>query len=415
MQKDRLKAYVDNELATAKQLLTDVAAASGGPKANLRLLYGVPRDAKVVYAESGGLSNVAYFPEDTTIIIPVFPWSEDDLFATVGPLSQLRSMIEAGRVFPIIQHPLYYEDCDHLEFLFGRSTPSYFVRGLFAYSAVLGIPPEVEFNEAGIPLLAEISRLMSHCDRVHQSWLGHVKGKAECWEYRYRNQSIRDERFYKRLHRSLCYRYASVALCIGQHNADELVAVFPHKQSSSILLHLHILFDHVICHGVGSDFVVRPQTPDGMDFRSSKRTGVTHPHEFNLADDLSIALPEEQDDYVRCLLREEHFLREIDFSLLTPESVPEFQSQLSHQFGEFGRKVESISKGKKLTEVSVQITLYVLSTAAMLVGVPLGGAAGIIASLKVPWLADAVAKTLKKTLRNKLASYTFESQNRERG
>jgi hypothetical protein len=62
----------------------------------------------------------------------------------------------------------------------------------------------------------------------------------------------------------------------------------------------------------------------------------------------------------------------------------------------------------------VQITLYILSSAApaaaALVGTPLDKAsltalAGYIAGLKVPWLVGAVAKSLEKLHRDKLASY----------
>ena len=412
MEKDFLQEYVEQELRCGEVLVKEIASLGGDPKTNLRHLYGLPQDARLVYAESGGLANVDCFPEDTTVIIPVFPWSESDLEKAVGSFSRLRSLVESGRIFPIVQHPLYYADCDHLHFLFERLTPSYFIRGLYAYSAVLGIDPDVERAESGIPLLSAINRLMGHCDRTHKQWLHYVRNEEKCWEYRYRRQLLHDDRFYRRLHSSLCYRYASVALCIGQHNADEILSVFPAAEASTILLHLHILFDHVMCHGLGSDFVVRPNTPDGADFQSSKHAGVTKPHELDVTDELKVCLPAEDSEYVRCLLQEEHFLREIDFTLLSPDSLPALQDQLTRQFAAFRDKVAGISKGKNVTELGVQITVYLLSTTALFSGNTtwsLGGAAGVIAGLKVPWLADLIAKVLEKIHREKLASYAINS------
>ncbi|MBK7674561.1 MAG: hypothetical protein IPJ27_07190 [Candidatus Accumulibacter sp.] len=409
MDSDRLKSYVDEELAACKARIQEIAKANGGPKNNLRLLYGLPEDKKVIYAESGGLANVALFPQDAILIVPIFPWSEPDLEAAVGPLPRLRELIEMGRVFPVIQHPLYYTDCDHLSFLFDRRTPSYFIRGTFAYSAVLGIPPDIETSDAGIPVLSQVNRLMRHCVAAHRNWLSHAMGDSDCWEYRYRRQTTRDQRFFNRIYSSLCYRYASVAVCIGQHNADQIISVFSPTKASQILLHLHILFDHVLCHGVGSDFVVRPNTPDGMDFKESKQTGVTRACELNVGQDLRLTLPEKESPYVTALLKEEHFLRGIDFSLLSSESIPEIQDRLSRQFADFRKKVEAVGKGKKLTQHSVQITLYVMSLAAVIGGAPLGGALAVIAGLKVPWLADVIADTLERVHRDRLASYAIDS------
>lgn len=409
MDSDRLKAYVDDELTACKAKIQSIASVDGGAKNNLRLLYGLPSDKKVIYAESGGLTNDALFPQDAILIIPVFPWSERDLEAAVGPLPRLRELIEMGRVFPVIQHPLFYAECDHLSFLFERGTPSYFIRGLFAYSAVLGIPPEVEISDAGVPVLSQVNRLMRHCTTTHRSWLGHAMGDSACWEYRYRAHATQDQRFFSRLHSSLCYRYASVAVCIGQHNADQIISVFSPTEASRILLHLHILFDHVMCHGVGSDFVVRPNTPDGMDFKQSKQTGVTRAHELDVGRNLRLALPEKESPYVTAMLKDEHFLREIDFSLVSPENTPELQDRLSRQFADFRRKVEAVGKGKKLIEHSVQITLYVMSLAAAIGGAPLGGAIAVIAGLKVPWLADVIASTLERVHRDRLASYAIDS------
>ncbi|MEN3368481.1 MAG: hypothetical protein V7609_624 [Verrucomicrobiota bacterium] len=410
MLKDRLNAYVNEELATAQRLVTEVVASDGGPKKNLRLLYGIPLDAKVVYAESGGLSSIDCFPDDTTVILPIFPWSENDLRLSIGSLTRLRDLIETGRVFPILQHPPEYEHCDHLEFLFDRGTPSYFIRGNFAYSAILGIPAEVELTGTGIPALTGLNRLMIRCETVHQSWLKHLKRDPQCWEYRYRQYSLRDDQFYKRLHSSLCYRYASVALCVGPDNADDIISIFSPDEASNIFLHLHIFFDHVVCHGLGSDFVVRPSTPDGNDFRSSQQTGVTRPHELTVARDLTVPLPDKEDQYVRCLLREEHFLREIEFDLISAETLPGIQNQLNRQFLDYRRKIERVSKGQKYTEWTVGITLYIMSVGALLYG-NLGGIGTAVAAAKFPQLAEIVAAGLRKLHRDKLASFAMDPQN----
>ena len=417
MQIDYLQQYLKDEICASGRLLEELKALKGEPKHNLRHLYGLPTTSKLVYAESGGLSNIDSFPADTTVIIPVFPWSTSDFEDAVGSLTDFRALVDAGRVFPIVQHPLHYETCDHLAFLFNRKTPSYIVRGQYAYSAVLGIKPPVEFTDAGVPVLSKIKNLMDHCDRTHRTWLQHAIGDDTCWEYRYRNHSRRDDTFQQRLHASLCYRYSSVALCIGKHNADELLTVFPAAEASAILLHLHIMFDHMMCHGLGSDFVVRPDTPDGKDFTFSKTTEVTKPHELDVGEGFRMVLPQEKSEYVRSLLQQEHPLQGIDFHLLSPESLPELQDKLTRRFADFRKKVSTVSRGKQLTSRIVQITTYFLSCVATLessAGLA-GGAVGVIAASRVPWLAGGVASALAKIHRNKLASYIIGSPHNEVG
>ncbi len=85
------------------------------------------------------------------------------------------------------------------------------------------------------------------------------------------------------------------------------------------------VFDHVLCHGVGSDLAVYPQSPDGMDFKISKQTDVTKPHELDIGNNLNIELPESESKYITDLLKEERFLREVDFSIITRDSVIEIQ------------------------------------------------------------------------------------------
>ncbi|MEW8332987.1 MAG: hypothetical protein AB2692_18780 [Candidatus Thiodiazotropha sp.] len=407
---------MEKELEVGKESVRDIISSPSSAKNNLRSLYGIPTDTKLVYAESGGITNLPMFPDDTTLIVPIFPWSELDLEKMLGPVDNLRLLIDTGRVFPIIQHPAFYKNTPHLEFLFERNTPSYFIRGLFAYAAMLGKEPNVVFTERGIPVLVDINELMSHCESRHSSWLEQSKVTEGCWEYRYRNQSIHDEALKAKLHDSLCYRYASVAVCLGRHNTDEIINTFSVKQSSDILLHLHIMFDHVMCHGVGSDFVVRPDTSDGIDFQTSKTTGVTKPHEISFSEEFHVALPKKEDGYVKGLLREEHFMRELDFSLISLESLPEYQDKISRQFSDFRKKIAKIEKSQSLVDRTVQIVLYVTSGLAALGGAATGNipasassVAGFIAGAKVPWLADQVAEALKGIHRNKLASYVINT------
>ena len=416
MDSEYLNNYIERELDVARSSTLEMNSNPGSAKSNLRTLYGINQGAKVVYSESGGITNLPMFPADTTLIIPIFPWSEADLENTLGPLDNLRSLIDTGRVFPIIQHPAFYKNSPHLDFLFERHTPSYFIRGLFAYAAILGKQPEVIFNDRGIPVLADIYELMKHCENKHSTWLEKAKGDDECWEYRYRCQTIHDEVLKTKLHDSLCYRFASVAICLGKHNTDQILESFSVKQSSEILLHLHIMFDHVMCHGAGSDFVVRPDTSDGKDFQTSKNTGVTKPHEMKFSETFHVVLPQKENDYVRALLKEEHFLRELDFSLVSPETLPQYQDKISRQFSDFRRKIAKIEKSRSFVDSTVQIVLYVTSGLVAIGGLASGNVpatvssiSGFIAGVKVPWLANQVAETLKKMHRNKLASYVINA------
>lgn len=408
MDRKYLKEYIKNEYVTVRELASLLRNEQKGKQHKLHQLYGLPVDSKIVYADSGGLLNLQCLPQDTTLVMPIFPWSEEELKRAICPVRQLQELIESGRIFPIIQNPHYYNGYEHLKFLFDAKAPSYFIRGAFVYASVLGVPAKMVISDKGIPTLKAIDDLMIYCCNNHSSWIKYAKRNEKCWEHRYRKNDIRDSKFYDNLGISLCYRYASVAICIGKDNADSILTTFSPTKASDILLHLHILFDHIMCHGVGSDFVIHPNTPDGRDFNISKKTGITEPHELSIVEDGQIFLPEEKNEYVECLLKEEHFLRKVNLQVITKESMPQIQSQISRQFSAFNQKVEKISKGKKLTQVSVQVTLYLLSIAAMLGEKQAGGIAGVIAGYKVPWLATAVANTIERMYRNRLTSYMFD-------
>ena len=410
MDKDFLDDYANSELERIVALAADTSIKNDAPAQRLKRLYGVPAEKKVIYAESGGLANIDCFPPDVTLVIPIFPWSDaEDLMKHIGPPAILECLVNSGKVLPIIQNPKYYEGRPHLDFLFRAKAPSSFIRGVFAFADLLHLDPVFEFTKMGGPVLRDIYVLMDNCENNHQEWLANAMDDSRCWEYRYRHETLRDERFDGRFREGLLYRYASVAVCIGKHNADQIIRVFKPRKASDVLLHLHILFDHVICHGFGSDFVVRPATPGGNDFIVSQKTGITSRHEYPLSDDLTVSIPERETSYVRGLLAEEHFLREINFDRVTKESLPALQDQLRRQFETFNRKVERL-KGMRYIRNRYRITLYAALIGAGWAGAGLPGIlSGTGTGLILSSIADGISTWMERLEQRKLASYLINA------
>jgi hypothetical protein len=131
MTEDELAEYTELELEQGQEILTRLDSALT-PQERLRKLYRISENTHVVYAESGGLSNVDCFPIDTLIVIPIFPYQTvEELESGIGNLQRLRTLIDEGRVYPVIQNPNYYKKLPHLDFLFEANAPSYFIRGIY--------------------------------------------------------------------------------------------------------------------------------------------------------------------------------------------------------------------------------------------------------------------------------------------
>ena len=116
---------------------------------------------------------------------------------------------------------------------------------------------------------------------------------------------------------------------------------------------LHILFDHFMCHGSGSDFSVHPQSSDGNDYIDSRRTGIMQLHEYSVPNTFSVDLPINPDQFTTDLLREEHFLRDINLqlhslSLDSPDSIADLQAKLNEQFDTFQNRMQKVEKTKQL-------------------------------------------------------------------
>jgi hypothetical protein len=412
MKEDDLTDYAECELQKGQELLSRLDS-NATLQTRLRSLYGIDKCLDTIYAESGGLQNIHYFP-NKLVIIPILPYrTEAELENSIGDISQLRSAIDSGQVYPIIQNPLYYKELPHLNFLFAANAPSYFIRGLYAYAAILGLEPTIECSElTGTPVLKAIAIHMSYCESNHRQWLQQAVDTPSSWEYRYRQIGVQnqDQVFLNRLRQSLCYRYASVSIILGQGVTDRIINSFPHRDASRILLHLHILFDHFICHGAGADFVVHSQSPEGTDYIDSGRTGIMQLQKYSIPSTFSVDLPDNPDQFTKNMIREEHFLREIDvklhsLSLDSPASVAELQATLNQQFDIFQNRMQQVRKTKHMVKHTFEFSLLVLGFSEILGGSTTLGMAKIVAGLKVPWLVDVVANTCELLFRHRLANY----------
>ena len=244
----------------------------------IRLLCGFPTSCsnggELAYAESGGLDNL-YMRPNLNYVVPVFPWSEQELKKHVGDMNELRALVDEGRLFPVVQLPSYYKGMKHLEWLFegGTRIPSYFIRSSYVQAAVLGRDvAEVRKEKDGNWYLTDVFQLTQRCPI---EWLNAAKRDDKCWEYRYRAARAEDRRdgnFWERVDVNLRYRYASVALFAGEEATNWVIEnCGDYRTASTILLHLHVFFDHVLTQAACCDFVVRPETNGGGDFMAAKQ------------------------------------------------------------------------------------------------------------------------------------------------
>ncbi|MBL7153523.1 MAG: hypothetical protein ISS79_07380 [Phycisphaerae bacterium] len=415
MDKDFLQDYWEREIEHCERIYKGENFRGTSTREKLRLLYGVSGDTDVVYCETGGIENLDNFAPGSQIVLTVFPYKTQELFERhLGKLDTFLAQCQEGRVVPVLQSPFYYQGLKHLEPFFTRvKASSYFVRGQYAYAALRDEEdPELVRNQYDGIDLASVARLRKTCQSKHAGWLKKVVGDSECWEHRYRCIGPPD---IVRVRSSLEYRYASVGYCIGEDLVDEIIMTFDHRVSSAILLQLHILFDHVIAHGFGSHFSAHLNADGGIDFRKS-RTGVLRSIEHTICQDLTMAIPEKQDEYFRELLKYDHPLKGIDLNTLDAADLDEVSARIRAQFQQFNRNVERLGKGRHLAQRLFSIGLLLLGAAILSGGnitVGLGVAASSLETkpFKIPKdLANAVVEAIRRLYRHNIASFLLSGK-----
>ena len=378
-------------------------------------LYDFPKNSRLVYAESGGLHNADIFSCDTAIIIPVFPWSETETEKNIGPVARLEKLVKDGRVLPVIQHPPLYEGHSHLKFLLDRGTPSFLHRGPYAYAALRGMKsPKLETrSEANISIanLKEILALQDHCKREHASWLAITSSKPSFAEYRYKGNPVYSgSQAYSST--SILYRYATVAFYLGSDVTDKIICTFSPDLSSAILLQLHVLIDHVICHGLCSDFVVHAtKQQDELHFFSPERS-VTRLQEFDIERELTVCLlpqgghdsdwPKEATD--------QHFLKDFDFAKLKPGNVAYWRALLRKQVDQYNSVVESRGRktGQRPKRVRLGLRVYLSPDDPLQQARPQEAVDHEIEGKSVPWLFKKLSEVWATIhCRRRLGSYTI--------
>ena len=417
MDRDYLVEYQEKELDSCRALFADEQFKSASVADRLRMIYGAPLDREVVYCETGGIENLENYPDDKTIVLTVFPYKKTELFERhLGSLERFIEKSEKkNRIIPVVQSPLYYEGLDHLKPLFEElAAPSYFVRGQFAYATIMGEDsPELTINKIGGSSLTSIVNLMDKCASIHAAWIDRSFSNSECWESRYRRIGALEKES-NRLKESLKYRYASVAYCLGEEITDEIILTFDYVLAARILLHLHILFDHVIAHGFGSHFSVDKNSDEGRDFYESK-LGLVRGLEQYLCRDLEMLVPTEKDEYYKKLLMYEHPLQGIRLDDLKESDFEEISMRIRAQFESFRKKVEKLERKKTLTKRLFTISLLLMGGIIGKVNPALGIAVGSTGvetkEFKVPeWLFEGTVGTLEKLYKHNLAFFILNSK-----
>ncbi len=417
MDRDYLVDYQEKEIEACRSLFTNEKFKSAPISDRLRMIYGAPLDREVIYCETGGIENLENYPEDKVIVLTVFPYKKTELFEKhLGSLDRFLEKSEnKNRIIPVVQSPLYYESLDHLKPLFEEiAAPSYFVRGQFAYATIMGEEkPELSLNRIGGSSLTSVVNLMDRCASKHGVWIEKSFANSECWESRYRKIGAL-RKGSNRLRESLKYRYASVAYCLGEEVTDEIVETFDYKLAAKILLHLHILFDHVIAHGFGSHFSVYKNSDEGKDFYESK-FGLVKRIEQYLCRDIEMLIPTEKDEYYKDLLRYEHPLQDIRLDNLQESNFEEISMRIRAQFGSFRKKVEKLEKKKTITKRAFTISLLlmggIIGRTNPALGVAVGATGVEIKDFKVPeWLFEATVGALERLYKHNLAFFLLNSQ-----
>jgi ferredoxin-fold anticodon binding domain-containing protein len=407
--------YIHDEVELCNDIIESVDD-DRSTRQELKRLYGVPDDSKTIYCASGSFDhNVSVLGPDKTFVIPVFPYrKKENLEKEVSSIPKLiRESVDSKRILPVIQHPEYYTDLPHFQPIFSSvRPPCYFIRGQYAYSILLDLDPEMVESSMGTPLLADTYRLRQECLDKHESQIEQVFDHESCWEYRWRQQARRDDDFYNRLQNSLAYRYASVSLCIGQKAVDDVLEIFDPVPAWRLLLYLHIIFDHVITHGFGSDYAVSPLTNEGSDFyRLKNQISFGLRHSFHK---VRTKLPSEVDSYIDEFLRENHFLVDFDINNLEPENIQEKRKKVDARIKKYKKNVKKIeNKQEMITRV---LSISFLATGAQQVAANqavegfLTMATGSDEITKLPsWISSHVINALKKIQRKSLGTYLIDT------
>ncbi len=252
-----LEQYASEEIAFCQDNFQSICRADAPLSAKIRRLYSIPAKKKTLYYDSPVTTqNLVWPPEDRTLVVPVFKNAHQNSFErNFGPTRRFFRQCEDGRLFPVIQNPVSYSGLEYISPLFTQfNSPATYIRGAFVYALIFGLDPrDIVFRSNGVPLMRRMHELVDRCGTDHHKWIRRGMKDKQFWETFYQKNEDRTPEFDVRLREGLLYRYASVAMFIGEACADELVRLETKSGSGDSLLSLHLLFDHMLCHGFLSD------------------------------------------------------------------------------------------------------------------------------------------------------------------
>ena len=383
----------------------------------LKELYSASKDKETIYCESGDLDDsISLLGPDKEFIYPIFPYRHArNLESDIAPLKRIiKENKQEQRILPIIQHPEYYVDQPHLRyFLEEVSPPSYFLRGQYAYSILLDIEPNMTDSMLGMPQLTKIEELKTKCLRGYEDELDNLIDIESCWEHRWKRQDRRgSEEFRERLRNSLSYRYASVSLCIGEKAVDEIIEIYETEKAWKILLYLHIIFDHVITHGFGSDYSVSSNNNKGVDFLNIKDT-ISENIRCSVTD-ITVRKPTSINDYFRNFLEESHFLIDFDMESIDIDSIEDSRNEITHRVKNYNRKVETMYEYNEMSKNVLSISLLSIGTYQIMMGEAPTSVLGVIlnddriSQLPIS-ISDAIVDGLKKIEKKNLKNYIIQN------
>lgn len=215
----------------------------------LYYIYGISEtNIPTSFVNTGNVKEIALF---SLPIVTIFPFNTEKELQQCykATTEEILNLINEGIIFPWTQPATRYDGLHYLHPILEKMHKDYFTRSVYFYSI---------FFDDNIDLV-NVGRLQfsQTLARLYEKGLQHKMLKEAFLEKNKDGLELYDQGLFtsqverkKRISENFSYKYASVALFIGEDTINYIFDVLEPSKSLKVLLHLHIVLDHFYTQGL---------------------------------------------------------------------------------------------------------------------------------------------------------------------
>jgi len=381
----------------------------------MNAIYGIERDDNYTsFVNSGNVKKISLISKP---IVAIFPFNTERDFIRYYQTTpkEMQRLVKEGIVFPLAQPVSRYAKLDYAHQIIKLKPKDYFIRSQYFYSILFDECIELETRK-GLFLSRSIASLFDKAygnKKLMNAVLDEFENTREYYDrgkFRSKAEKIR------RIKENIAYRYASVAIFIGEDATDFILESLKTNESLDLLLDLHIIFDHFLTQGLLRDMHDESQFYLRDSFKKVKKIGGWMTNLFNsysqkLAENISITLIAKPtvDEIIKAHDARLFFeLPSIKSDQVTLEQIKDLKAELEMKASEINRGIEKIDAKKKKVNELITITSFILSGILSKVSLT-AGVASLVGGLILPRsIIDVVHEGMKKNKRGKMIRETLK-------